>query len=328
MGLKRRTRKSTFTRPLRTTIREVDSETGMVYLREAVTVAFFLPTPIHKIVTPLRAACDEYFEMIPRDALRWASVGANSETWKPFGSRTLASCRAQLSPKLTQKRSLTAFELKDTGPYLHDTLVVADAPTHGIEVIGNPVDPAHPNGLSLMQMRFPSEMVEADVVETFVDNVCRMASLLPVVSGYASPGLQFSEYAGHSARSRSWDILPRYPGYDVQRNEACRNRLGARVRGARWLTFIGPEIITALGDANALRQTLGAQIEIRSTGQSLMIRAGRVPEIGDTLRNVGTPLLSAVAIALRPVTAFKEVAMRAIFARDDEFHDAWEGRFW
>lgn len=300
---------------------------GMVLVQEAITVAFFLPSPIHKVATSLRRACDEYFALIPDGALRWASVGANSHVFLPFKSTTLRSCRAQLSPTLTKKRTLTAFDLKDTGHFYHGGSVVADARSHGLLVIGGRRTQGRPDELSLMQMTFPSEMVHGDRAEEFVDNMCKIASALPIVSGYASPGLQLSEYGGYTARSRSWDILSRYPGYDVENNESGRHRLGTRVRGARWLTFIGPTILKKLGGAQSLQRTLGAQIETRPIGRGLLVRAGHVPEIGDTLYDVGTPRLNSVAEALRPVTAFGEGEMRAYFAQDDDFHHAWDRRF-
>lgn len=306
--------------PHRTKIRELDSETGSVYLREAMTVAFFLPTPIHEIVDPLLAACDEYFKMIPQDALRWASVGANSEVWKPVDSTTQRRCRAQLSATAAEKRSLTSFELADGE-------MAGDAPSHGIMVIGNPTDPAMPDELSLMQMYFPSEVVKSDRVDQFVDNVCKVANLLPFVSGYASPGLQWAEIGRRSAVKRSRSIMARYPGYDVQMNETGRRRLGLRVRGARWLTFLGPQIMKNLGGAESIGEMLSEPIEVQSIGQGVMIRAGNLPEIGDRGRNVGTPLLRSVAKVLEPVTVFKEIAMLGSFDRDEEFLDKWERRF-
>lgn len=303
-----------------TKICEVEPETGIVYLREAVTVAFFLPTPIHEIVDSLLAACNEYFKVIPQDVLRWESVGANSDVWKPINSTTLRRCRAQLNTAAAEKRSLTSFELADGEQ-------AGDAANHGIIVIGKPATPQLPNELSLMQMYFPSEVVEVNHVEQFLDDICRIASLLPFVSGYVSPGLQWAEIGRRTAVTRSRKIMARYPGYDVQMNETGRKRLGLRVRGARWLTFIGPDIMKKLGDAESIGRKLIEPIQIETVGQGIMIRAGNTPEMGDSYRNVGTPLLRSVATVLQPVTVFEEGAILGRFSRDKEFVGKWEHRF-
>jgi hypothetical protein len=301
-------------------IQEVDHETGRVYLRNGVTVAMFLPTPLHESVDPLLAACKEYFEIVPKDALKWALVGANSEEWKPINSTTIRSCLAQLSLNAAKKRSLTFFEVAGGE-------MAGDAPSHGVVVIGNPRDPELPDELSLMQMYFPPKAVEDELVDQFVQNVCKFATLLPVVSGYASPGLQWAEIGSGAAAMQSKKFMVRYPGYDVQVNEEGRTWLGLRVRGARWLTFLGPALTEKLGGVKSLRALLREPIQIESIGQSVMIRAGKGPEIGDRAATVGTPHLCSVAKVLEPVTAFEEIVLLREFDHDKKFLEKWERRF-
>jgi hypothetical protein len=306
--------------PNKTRIREVDRETGHVCLRDGVTVAVFLPTPLHEIVDLLLAACEEYFKIIPKDVMRWALVGANSEEWKPTNSTTLRSCRAQLSANAAKKRSLTFFALAGCE-------MAGDAPSHGVVVIGNPRDPEVPDELSLMQMYFPAEVVENEHVEKFVENLCKVATLLPFVSGYASPALQWAGIGSGDAAVRSKKIMLRYPGYDVQMNEEGRTWLGSRVRGARWLTFLGPDITEKLGGVNSLRASVREPIKIEPIGHGVMIRAGKVPEIGDRAAKVGTPHLRSVAKMLEPVTVFDEIVLLREFDHDKQFLEKWERRF-
>jgi hypothetical protein len=59
-----------------------------------------------------------------------------------------------------------------------------------------------------------------------------------------------------------------------------------------------------------------------------MIRAGAMPELGDTNRAEDLPLMRAVAKVLEPITAFEEARIVAeFFNRDWDALRAWERRF-
>ena len=59
-----------------------------------------------------------------------------------------------------------------------------------------------------------------------------------------------------------------------------------------------------------------------------MIRAGTRPEIGDTNRNIDTPLLRAVARVLEKITLFIELNLLSYVANfDDDLLRRWERRF-
>jgi hypothetical protein len=306
----------------KTAIWKKDPESGTVYLREGVTMAFFLPTPIAEVAGPILAAFEEYLKMIPAGVLRWASVGAGSEEWKPVEKKTIDRCRSQLKGEGTRKRSLTSFELADGDNG-------GDAPGFGIMVIGNPLDPDLPDEKSLLQMYFPSEVAAEEQAEDFVNNLRKLATLLPYVSGYASPGLHWAELHKAQALIEARAIARRHPGYDVQDNAIGRSDINLKVRGARWLTLLGMEIVEKIGGLKTLRQNLPGPIVVEEVGPGVMIRAGRQPEKGDVNRRIDTPLLRIVARVLEPVTAFGEIALlRTDFSdQDDNLLKQWERRF-
>jgi len=300
-----------------------DFETGKIFLREGVIVAFFLPTPMDKVAEPILDVFEEYLKMIPSDVLRWASIGASSEEWKPINKTTFQRCRAQLKPEAVAKRRLTAFELADGD-------MAGDAPRYGIIVIGHPYEPRFPNKKTLVQMYFPIDVVSEQEVEHFVENVCKLAVSLPYISGYASPALLCAGFNSFSVGKEIRAITRIHPGYDVQDNPVGRRTINSKVRGARWLNFIGPEIADRLGGVKALRKALRSPITIdEEIGHGVMIRAGKQPELGNMTRRIGTPLLRAIASVLEPVTAFRESALyRTDFAdQNEELLEQWERRF-
>ena len=294
---------------------------GRVYLRAAINVAFFLKPPIDEVVSELRAVFDEYLGMVSPETLRWEAVGAAAEEWKPFNSTTIKRCRAQLSQPAASKRRLTAFELADGE-------VAGDAPQNSFQVLGGPIRTNLPQETCLLQMCFPSDAVKADSVDGFVAQVRQLASLMPYVSGYCSPVLNWAELGREEAIARTRDIVARHAGFDIHMNSTGRTWLGTRVRGARWLTFLGRSLVDALGGQESLRRSLSAEIDLQTAGDGLMVRAGKQPELGDATKGQETPLLRTVARVIEPVTAFEEVVLLGSFADWDK--DAlrnWERRF-
>jgi hypothetical protein len=294
---------------------------GRIYLREAVTVAFFLSTPLHDFVHAVRAAFQLFLQAIPSDVLTWGLIGANSEAWTRISKTTLSRCLSQLEPARTRARPLTYFELGDG-------TLGGEAPGYGVIVVGSPGgDRELRDEVNLFQMSFPVEVIDSDTVEDFVGFCRRVAEALPYVSGYASPSLQWAMMYMSEAMDEARGIAMRHPGYDVQFNVNARLRLGNRVRGARWLTFLGPGAMEAVGGESRLRSSLSGEISVEQVGSGTMIRAGTMPELGDVNKGIGVPLLREVAAVLEPITAFQELVLLGNFADNDEaFFEAWERR--
>lgn len=293
------------------------------YLRDGITVAFFLPMPLDAVADRVSAVFERFVATSLAKQLRWCSLGADSEEWKPITSKTYDRCRALLGKEATRKRKLTAFEL-------FDGKVDGDAPTAGIQVLGNPKDRKEPLETNLVQMFFPSDSIANEKkTEAFVAWLMDLAALLPFVSGYASPGLHWAESHQIEAFEAARGLAKRYAGFDVQRNELTRSDIDTRVRGARWLTFLGPELIKKLGGIKTVHSVAGHGIAVAPVGDGVAIRAGAIPEMGDRNRRERTPLLNRVAALLKPVTLFNEPGLlESDFAIDDPaFLVEWEQRF-
>ena len=294
---------------------------GRTFLREAFVVAFFLPGPIAETVAGIEQAFDLFLAIIPDGVLRWESVGASSEEWKPVSKTTVSRCKAQLRPDAAAKRELTSFELADGE-------VGGDVPRYAFTVVGGQFSGDVPNERTLVQMSFPIGTVMTGDADAFVAKLRDIAAALPFSTGYGSPAIQWAELGREAAIAQTRAIVARYPGYDVNMNTTGRTWLGSRVRGARWLTFLGPEILARLGGPDALRTKLPDIFEFCPAGAGLLVRAGRLPEIGDAAKKVDVPMLRTLAAALEPVTAFEEVVLLGSLADwDKDALRKWERRF-
>jgi hypothetical protein len=203
------------------------------------------------------------------------------------------------------------------------------APGYGVRFRGGPKDSLWPDERSLLQFYFPAGA--ADDADVFVAKARALAEPLPFVSGYASPSLQYSpDLMRHEAMRKARAVAARYPGYDVHYNQRSAVDQGDFVRGARWLTFLGPAVLKKLGGAKAIDRALSAPVTVTPVGHGLMIRASQEPEIGDENKRLRTPGLRQVGKLLEPVTNFDDTALvGAGFAEDatDPLLLKWQRRF-
>jgi hypothetical protein len=291
--------------------------TGRLLARDSWVVAFFLPDPFPPHAEAVRAAFDVWRTAVPADALKWALVGAAAEEAKPVGPKTLGQCAAMLDPAKAAKRDITAFAVYGPRP---------DTPDHRFHAVGERAAGVGfaANMVGLAEVWLPTEGWRAADVAAFAG---KLADQLPYLSGYAAPALAFGpavdvHAAGRAVRGPAF----RHPGYDVPRNEATRFYLGGKLIGARWLTFLGPALADQLGGRDALTAA-AAGVTVAPAGHGFALRAGDEPEIGDTNRRVGTPMLRAVAQAVEPVTLFGNRALEPVFGDDPDALDRWERRF-
>lgn len=306
----------------RLTIQEVHAKSGITYLRTGIVVAFFLRKPLHENIEGVLQVFEMYLSAIPTDAIKWAGIGAGSEEWRPFTKNTFDKCRSAMVPSTVKKRAMTAIEIAGSDQ-------AGDAPIYAFTLIGAKPDMDAPNEMDLVEMCFPSTFADPASVEKFVATLREMATKLNFVSGYASPALLYSEVGEGKAMVESRGLAMRYPGLDVQKNKLGCMDIDHRIRGARWVTFLGADILKKLGGQKKLRAVLSADISIDILLAGVMIRSGTEPELGDRNMQLDTPLLRSLAKALEPVTMFMEpVLLASYFAdRDEAMLTAWERRF-
>lgn len=300
-------------------ISQKDPDNGKVALRNAVVLAYFVHRPVDEICDSVAAMLREYLSYIPPQALNWTIPNASAEQWKPITDKTLPAIEKLLDRQGVRARDLTSFRLADTS---------GQAPAFEFQFVGKPKSYKNPPAGSLIQLTFPIETVKAAYVEGLIERVKRLSAMIDFSYGYCSAALLYRELSIDAVYPKLRGLAMRHPGYDVQNNTQAAWGMGLKARGARWVTLLGPQLERALGGDAKLQSALGGGISVERVGAGSMLRAGVQPEIGDTNRREGTPLLRAMAKALEPITAFGEADLVfGDFEDDDVFLNRWERRF-
>lgn len=300
-------------------VQRIDATTGSIYVRNGVTLAFFLEQFVHECSEALTAVFDLFVRSVPPDTLKWAVVSATAEEWRAVDAVVMKRMRDSLAPEGARKRKFTAFQFNDYGD---------EAPQYGFTLSDRDKDKEQVDSLTLVQLTFPPSAVD----EAHVDDLCALIAKITLslrpVSGYCAPSLLPGDSRQSAAYAEIRSIALRHPGYDVAINEMTQLNIGKRVRGARWVTLLGDGPLERLGGIDALRKALPPEVEVRDVAGIGMIRAGKTPELGDKNRGVDTPLLRAVARVLEPITLFGEVDLLSNFAIfDEDLLQRWERRF-
>lgn len=294
-------------------------ETGVVCLRNGVTVALFLERFVHQCGDALTAALDRFLAFVPPGSIRHAVVSATSDAWRDADAAAMKRMRDALAPAGAKKRKLTAFRFNDHGP---------EAPQYGFRLVDRDKDEPEGPSRTLVELTFPPAAADADRVEALVALVHELTALLAPAYGYVAPSLLPADGAVGEGFGALRSLALRHPGYDVAMNDLTQLRIGSHTRGARWITILGQALERAAGGAAALRAQLSPAIEHQLVGPALVLRAGATPELGDTDRREPTPLLRELARALEPVTLFREIDLLSYLADfDEDVLRAWERRF-
>jgi len=296
-----------------------DPASGTVDVRNGVTLTYFLEQFVFECSDALTAVFDLFVAGTRPGMLQWAVVNATSEQWRPVDEAVIKRMRDSLAPVGARKRKFTAFRVNDYGD---------EAPQYGFTLADRDKDKDQPDSLTLVQMTFPPVVVDEAHVENLCGFIDQCTALLKPVSGYCAPSLLPSESRQSVALAKIAGIALRHPGYDVAVNDLTQLDIGHKVRGARWITLLGPALQERLGGIEQVKRALPKEIEVRDVAGTATIRAGKTPELGDRNQQVDTPLLRDVARLLEPITLFGEVDMLSNFANfDDNLLRRWERRF-
>jgi hypothetical protein len=119
----------------------------------------------------------------------------------------------------------------------------------------------------------------------------------------------------------------RYPGMDVVLLRALSWRLGTRIKGPAWLTFLGQPVLGELGGTTGLSARLtspGSTVQ-QLEGERAVVTLGPWPEAGDTQEGHSLPEYRELAHVLRPHLYQSQKPWSPDFPED--IWRRWEQRF-
>jgi hypothetical protein len=292
---------------------EAKNRDGNLLVRESVVAAFFVKRPYPEIAKGYGLVFEQWLQQTPEDAKKWGIIGPHGDEYKPI--KQLTRARAEFDAARAKTRNLSA--LKIGGPQRIN-------PDYKFTFVG--VRDLAKNRANMFEIRTPVAEIEGDNVERYVDRIQEIAELVAFDSGYASIALTYgahSQQLDFAKEARKWAF--RHPGFDMPNNESSTAGIAQRIRGAYWLTFLGPWALEQLGGRSALKTALPAGIDLLQVGAGTMLRVGKYPEAGDVNKGDKLPMLRALAKILEPVTLFGDALLDNLFVSEDQ-RARWERR--
>lgn len=291
----------------------LQAKTGTVFVREGLSLTFYMRPPHSEIVERVLQALDVYLRGVGPRALE---LYADQEgEWQDLDEVGWSLIRR----KLHERRSPLA-NLRDAAP---------GSGSYAFLYWGKDLEflsrMNKPDAMCEATFWLPTEFLEEHGPGRVRELAMEIASLLPLCSG--SCGLSFIgglDLVGVSrALARYW---MRYPGIDVSSESGYSWDVGTRVRGPHWMNFLGQPLLGALGGAGGLRSRLQSPTTTVQAlaGDKAVITLGEWPEAGDVERGDVLPAYRELAQVLEPWLYHTDLPM---LHRPMEETRRWERRF-
>ena len=288
------------------------AESGYTLVRESVHFCFYMP-PAHEEATQgLQRALDVYRLAVGPEAL--GVYGDPDGEWQELDEAGWELIRNRLREG---KWGIT--QLRDA----------SRENRYAFEYFGKPADSPQlkrsPAAMCAAYFRIPTELLEKQGPGWVHALALQLAAPLPFSSGHV--GLQLAgdlDLAGVMQKVNPGCF--RYPGLDILWLEHVSWRMGTRVRGPAWLTFLGQPALSGLGGVAGLRSqlhSLGTTIEPLDSERAI-ITLGTWPEAGDLEQGKTLPAYRELARILDPWLYREEHGLQG-FTPEEAL--LWERRF-
>ncbi len=290
-------------------------------VRDGLIICFYKQVAFGQWAESVAKGFEIWRESVPEEAIAHALVGSSASTVEPVGPRTLSGCLAQLDKKQAAKRKISGFRLGGPQKINPDYMFMVWGSLDAKRSKGN-------TKTCVVEMRFPTEMLDKSG-DAFAELAVRLGRAVTFDSGYASLALHWSTDSELvPAAAEQVPLAMRHPGFDLHDSGSTRYGLGRLSRGARWLTFLGADLVEELGGRKSLEKKVEKHATVSECDDGLAVRVKGAPELGDVNRKQILPGEQAVAKAIEPVTLFGDEDLgRRVFADEQETRERWERRF-
>lgn len=271
---------------------------GTTIARDGIVVVLFIRKSHVDLAPEAGALFDAFEAYIGKDTLTHIVA---AEQWKPLTTRRRTSARKRMSAAAATGLPNDFVLMKGPGSEY-------DLGEYAFHYIGNEIGgEGREDGASSIELWLPTELAAERGLEQFAEDVLELASHVPFSSGYCSLAINYE--ASDLARVES-SLTPalamRHPGFDLHNTANTQLQIGDRVRGAYWLTLLGPVALQALKlDADGICAALEEpEITVHELDYGVAIVAGDELRPGDVNQGDRLPLTRKVAALLEPVTHF------------------------
>ncbi|SET80471.1 type VI immunity family protein [Stigmatella erecta] len=285
---------------------------GARMIREGLRICFYMQRSDEQVAQAVTGALDVYLRAVGAQRLGWY-LDLEGD-WCPLDERAWETQRAHV-----------------LGSRVSNVTLVDDpsgVPDYQFEYYSKPLDASSPiydsRMVSSVGFWLPTEFLETEGAPCVRKLALELAALLPFNSGHA--GLCFNALLGYRETAEELSRLClRYPGMDIVELESLSNRIGLRVKGPAWLTFLGQPVLGELGGVPRLRSLLrSSSTEVQPLdGERAVVSLGQGPEAGDTQKSHILPAYRELAHVLAPWLYHSHGG--AYFP--EAIHALWERRF-
>jgi hypothetical protein len=264
----------------------IRTQGGSLQVREGLSFTFYLRHPHDVIAAGVRRSLEAYLRAIGPQALgRYADEEGEYQPLDSEGWERIRREMHQPEWAIIRLYDVVPGDIRYRFEYYGRQLV---------DLFGEP------DSEEVCRLIFwlPSEFLEEHGPSRVRELALELAAPLPFCSGYA--GLAFN--AQLDLLGIAEEVAKRcmrYPGMDIS---VPQWRLGTRLWGVQWLTFLGQPVLGELGGAAGLRSKLhepGTTVQ-EMEGERALVTLGKWPEAGDTEQGHPLPAYRELARVLEP----------------------------
>ncbi|MFY0526425.1 DUF3396 domain-containing protein [Archangium gephyra] len=262
---------------------------GHLLVREGLSLCFYIRRAHQEIARAALASLDTYLHAIEPETLGWyVDVDGEAQDLDDTGWKHI-------------RREF----LEETWPEIRLVQASGDPQRYAFDYSGKPLgDPRlknDPDAACMLSCWLPTEYLEEHGPGHVRELALKLAAPLPFYFGQV--GLAFNgqlDLIGvpEEIHARCF----RYPGLDIPDPSWHSWKLGFRVRGPSWLTFLGQPFLGELGGVEGLRSHLsspGTTVQ-ELEGERAVVTLGPWPEAGDTEQGHTLPAYRELARVLEP----------------------------
>jgi|GEM_PF-3255774 len=292
---------------------QVLNSSGQVVVREAMRMVFFIRRPHREIASMARRAIESFVDLV--------SIGSFEYGFDMEGN----------PEELTLDTYTQSMDDWFSGPYstwpnasIHFVGRGGVAPEVSLTYLGKALgDPGFPGDAGVLDVWLTTNF--------FDENAARVKDYFRTTSGDLSSCVAYMNLALVGGRHAAKQALAkRYYGIDIAHSGALSADLDSRVPGIYWWNYLSEAVVTQLGGANSIGESLGegCTIEMLSGGGAL-VQLGSEPLLGDRNRREVLPAHQAFARFVdakgllhvpRKVTYFKDAQSLGDMEAQHEWH--------